>query len=320
MQKLLASAHVATELRTSAQQACGALLVTEDENPPVVLVDATSTEDLQQLRATVPHIAPVVFAAQPSQQQIIAAFRAGAFDFLDVDAENDASILAALERAAAKTRDRLGRRDRLSGMRGLIEDFLRVLVRSERRSFELEERLEATESGRVELGGEHDSDRPPRVLVVDDDGDVVDFLGDVLAREGLRVETARCGVDAIEIVATYTHRGEPIDLLLIDKNLPDVDGIKVIGRLRQIHPGLAAMIMTGFASAESAIDAADLGVVGYVLKPFDDLTSLVRRIREVATRATHDHRERRYLDRIKDRHSEFLLRYRQLIAQLDKLS
>ena len=79
------------------------------------------------------------------------------------------------------------------------------------------------------------------------------------------------------------------------------------------------MLMTGFASAESAIDAADLGVAGYVLKPFGDIDSLIERVRDVATARLNQQRERGYLLRIKKRHAEFLTRYRALAAQLDKL-
>jgi DNA-binding NtrC family response regulator len=316
---LLADAQVATEVKTSAEDACAALVMAEHEALPCLLVDATSSRDLEHLSTTVPHIAPVAFAANPTRDAILTAFRMGAFDFLDTETENDASILVALERSAAETRRRIARRAQLSGMRALVEDFLRTLVKTERRSLELEERLVAGEVGRGEVAPALDPDRVPCVLIVDDDEEVVELLVDLIGRNGLETIRALRGVDAIEAVAGAVEEGDPIDLVLIDKNLPDVDGVRLISRLRQIQPGTAAMVMTGFASTESAIDAADLGVVGYVLKPFDDVEALIGRVIEAANHAMQDRRERRYLDRFKERHSEFLLRYRQLAAQLDKL-
>ncbi|RMH43832.1 MAG: response regulator [Deltaproteobacteria bacterium] len=311
--ELLAPADIAVVRQPDAGEACAALVMDGDEATCVAVV-ATDLDAIRHVRDTLPDMPPVAVGRSPAAADVVAAFRAGAFDLIDVAADSQAAVLATFDRVLAEAHRRADRRRRLAAMRAIVEDFLRVLVKAERRSLDLEQRIAGGPEPDI------DPDRPPRVLVVDDDPDVVDMLVHVLATEGIDARSAGAGAPAIEQVAQARTAGEAVDLLLIDKNLPDIDGLRVIGRCRDIDPHLTAMIMTGFASTESAIDAADLGVAGYVLKPFDDIASLVRRVREVADRALAERRERRYLARIKERHSEFLLRYRQLAAQFDKLA
>lgn len=317
---LLADAEISVDVVASLEDASAAILLADDPPAIALLTDAKLSDDLTHLRGAVPHATPVAFYDGADADVVKRAFRGGAFDFIDLAIDSGAAVLAALERAVRESRARVDTRQRVSAMRAVVEDFLRVLVKAERRSIDLEEKLRQSEGGdEPPEVADPDADRPACVLVVDDDESVIDLLVDILSRDGLTVKSAMCGEDAIEIVGSAVNAGQPIDLIVVDKNLPDVDGIRVINRVRGIEPTLAAMVMTGFASTESAIDAADLGVVGYVLKPFDDVQSLVRRVREVADRAMHERRERRYLARIKQRHSEFLLRYRKLAAQFEKL-
>ncbi len=108
-------------------------------------------------------------------------------------------------------------------------------------------------------------------------------------------------------------------MALIDKNLPGIDGLETIRQLRHMNPSLPCMVMTGFSTKDSAIRAADLGVVGYVLKPFDDVRKLADRVQELASRFASERRERRFLARIKQRHAEFLDRYQKLSVEIERL-
>jgi DNA-binding NtrC family response regulator len=272
--------------------------------------------DLQTLRELVPHATPLAFAARPPARIVIDAQRAGAFDFVDMDSTED-DLGAALARSAGETSLRILRRERLAGLRELVEEFLRTLVKTERRTLDLEQRLTEL-AGPVE-GSEHDAVKLPSVLVVDDDEQVLDVLVVELARRGLRAEEASTGMEALAEVKKALAEQDPFDLVLIDKNLPDTDGVRLISRIRELSAIPSFMVMTGFASAESAIDAADLGVVGYIIKPFDDIEALCRRIEDVTEKSRVTRREQRYLDRIKRRHAQFLLRYRELAAELDEL-
>jgi AmiR/NasT family two-component response regulator len=78
-------------------------------------------------------------------------------------------------------------------------------------------------------------------------------------------------------------------------------------------------MMTGYSDEGSAMAAADLGVVGYVLKPFDDVRELALRVKDAAARFAAERRQRRHLARIKQRHKEFLERYRRIATELDRL-
>jgi DNA-binding NtrC family response regulator len=126
------------------------------------------------------------------------------------------------------------------------------------------------------------------------------------------------GEDAIMQAEKMASRGQAIDLALVDLRLPGIDGLETVRRLRDKKPGLAAFLMTGFSDVETATSAADLGVVGFVLKPFDDMPQLILRIREQASQAMQRTRDHHYLQRIKERHDKVLSRYRKLAAEIDR--
>src|SRR4051812_4024192 len=114
---------------------------------------------------------------------------------------------------------------------------------------------------------------PASVLVIDDEPVVLDLLRRVLADKGLVIRTARDGEEALALVAQ-----EEFGCVLADKNLPGIDGIEVVRRIRQSQPHCACILMTGYASTESAVEALRLGAVDYLEKPFDDLGGVADRI------------------------------------------
>jgi len=105
--------------------------------------------------------------------------------------------------------------------------------------------------------------RKGRILVIDDDRSARLLLERVLARAGhhvVLVDTAAGGLAAL-------GQGG-FDLLITDKNLPDVDGLELLRRAREANPGLQVILMTGFPTAETRSHAEELGVHSYVTKPF----------------------------------------------------
>ena len=276
--------------------------------------------DVERLQATLPRVAQLVVGEKPDGALVSTAFRSGAFDFIDTTGAPPDLLAAAIERAAGETSVRVQREASLTQLRSTVEEFLRILVRTERRTIDLEQQLRA-----ATLEADDDSSggllaiRPPRVLIVDDDDELAEYLEHELRDAGLDVSACGTGNDALDLAKQLSAAGKSIDLALVDKNLPDGSGLDIISALRNGGVGPPAMLMTGFASAESAIDAADLGVAGYLTKPFDDIDALIERVKHVAGARVTQQRERTYLWRIKQRHSEFLLRYRKLAAQLDKL-
>ncbi len=103
----------------------------------------------------------------------------------------------------------------------------------------------------------------PRVLIVDDEPSIRDVLSRTLSMAEYKVETvgdARGALDRLRLA--------DFDLLIADLRMPGMDGLALIREARRLQPALKVIIVTGYSSEESAIEAVNLGVVGYLIKPF----------------------------------------------------
>lgn len=103
----------------------------------------------------------------------------------------------------------------------------------------------------------------PRVLVVDDEASIRDLLAKTLALAEYDVDLAPDGRTALERLRII-----PYDLLITDLKMPGVDGLTVIREARRLKPDIPVIIITGFSTEASAIEAINLGVSGYLTKPF----------------------------------------------------
>ena len=115
----------------------------------------------------------------------------------------------------------------------------------------------------------------PRVLVVDDEASIRDLLLKTLALADYDVDLAPDGRAALERMRLCSY-----DLLITDLNMPGMDGLAVIREARRLHENLPVIIITGFSTEASVIEAANLGVSGYLTKPFK-----VLKVLSVAARA-----------------------------------
>jgi excisionase family DNA binding protein len=102
-----------------------------------------------------------------------------------------------------------------------------------------------------------------RVLVVDDEESIRDLLSKTLALAEYEVETASDATAALDRM-----RRTEYDLLVADLKMPGMDGLTLIKQARTIKADLPIIIITGFSSESSAIEAVNLGVTGYLTKPF----------------------------------------------------
>jgi DNA-binding NtrC family response regulator len=116
-----------------------------------------------------------------------------------------------------------------------------------------------------------------KVLIVDDQQSILDVLSIMLKREGYEVLTALSGEEAIEVV-----RNDSIDLAITDLKMVPVDGIGVLEEIKKIDSEVAVIVMTAYASIQTAIDAMKKGAFEYVIKPFkmDELRLLIQRALE----------------------------------------
>ena len=105
--------------------------------------------------------------------------------------------------------------------------------------------------------------RRPRILVVDDEASIRDLLSKTLALAEYEVETAADAAAALNRV-----RAVPYDLMIADLRMPGMDGLSLIRQTKRIRAELPVIIITGYSSEASAIEAVNLGVAGYLRKPF----------------------------------------------------
>ena len=116
--------------------------------------------------------------------------------------------------------------------------------------------------------------RSPRVLVVDDEPSMRQMLAIVLKREGYDVELAENGRMAVAAL----ERGS-FDLLISDIRMPDMSGVDVLRLAKRIDPGILGIMITAFATTETAVEAMRLGACDYLSKPFD-IDLLKMKVRE----------------------------------------
>lgn len=103
----------------------------------------------------------------------------------------------------------------------------------------------------------------PRVLVVDDERVIREILADYLTLEGFTVRTAEDGAAALVELSRH-----PYDVILSDLKMPKIGGIELLEQVAKTNPQTITVIMTGFGTVDSAIDAMKRGAFDYVLKPF----------------------------------------------------
>ncbi len=116
------------------------------------------------------------------------------------------------------------------------------------------------------------------VLVVDDELSMREMLSIVLRREGYDVVLADSGKAAVEIL-----RRRPVDLLISDIRMPDMDGVEVLRAAKQIDAAIICIMITAFKSTESAVEALRLGAHDYLDKPFD-IEQLKKKVRRALER------------------------------------
>jgi response regulator RpfG family c-di-GMP phosphodiesterase len=119
-----------------------------------------------------------------------------------------------------------------------------------------------------------ESEDRPRILIVDDEKFIRDILADFLGLEGYVVRTASDGVSAIEALSTSRY-----DLVISDLKMPRMGGIELLEAIPRVSPSTLTVIMTGFGTVETAIDAMKRGAYDYVLKPFkmEEVIHIVQR-------------------------------------------
>lgn len=150
---------------------------------------------------------------------------------------------------------------------------------------------------------------PPHILIMEDEEVVAKGLEMVLTEEGYNVDLAFTGEQALE-----TFSSDKYDLLVADLRLPDIDGMEVVKRVKEQQPETEVVIITGYSSVTSAVDAMKIGVFDYLTKPF--VETEIKEAVHGALQKIHEE-EARIKGRVSNEESK-LIEKRELISVLDR--
>ncbi|MBN1296969.1 response regulator [bacterium] len=118
------------------------------------------------------------------------------------------------------------------------------------------------------MGVQSNHGKREKILLVDDERSVVDSLKELLFLEGYEVDSADSGEEGILRLESAGNTSRFYDLVLTDLVMPPLDGMKVLEKAREIDPEIVVILMTGYATIESAVYAIRNGAYEYLLKPF----------------------------------------------------
>jgi DNA-binding NtrC family response regulator len=114
-----------------------------------------------------------------------------------------------------------------------------------------------------------------RILIVDDEEIVRESLSGWLEKDGYTLGTAADGMQALELI-----KAEPWSILLVDLKMPGMDGLQVLEEAKKLRPDVSAVIMTAYATVDTAVTAMKIGAYDYLVKPFDpeELSLMIEKI------------------------------------------
>lgn len=106
-----------------------------------------------------------------------------------------------------------------------------------------------------------------RILVIDDEQLIRDFIAETLRRQKYEVECAECGIEGVQ-----KFKQSPFDLVFTDMKMPDITGIEVLKQIKEIDVSVPVIVITAYGSIENAVEAMRVGAFNYLIKPFSPET------------------------------------------------
>jgi DNA-binding NtrC family response regulator len=128
---------------------------------------------------------------------------------------------------------------------------------------------------------------PPSVLLVDDEASFVETLSKRIAKRDLNVSTALSGAEALDKLKAGGGTSK-FDVVILDVKMPGMDGMETLMAIKQRHPTVEVIMLTGHATVESAIDGMKAGAFDYLMKPCDIELLLAKIDRAVFKKREHE--------------------------------
>ncbi len=158
-----------------------------------------------------------------------------------------------------------------------------------------------------------------RILVVDDEESMCQYLSILLQKEGYEVQTVNSGLAALKVV-----ENDPVDVVMTDIQMPKMDGIQLLKGIKALDPTTPVIIMTAYASEQSAIDAVNLGAFSYMQKHCknDEIKMIVRNAMALRKAKSENIKLKKELTRSKSRKSIIgqSARMRSVYKMVDKIA
>ncbi len=144
-----------------------------------------------------------------------------------------------------------------------------------------------------------DSAATRHLIIVDDEPVILQILSAVFEDSPWRVTTCESGTEAMQVMDA-----EGVDILLTDKNLPDINGLELLKAARAINELAEVIIITGYASLETALTALELDAFDYVLKPLNNVFDIRRKVQRAAEKQEIALENRRLIRELSDKNAE----------------
>ena len=257
---------------------------------------------LRQARREAPSMAAIVMTDRPSSSAAARALRLGADDFVIKHVDSVAHLRSSVRNALRRHSHQTETARLLVELAELNEHFLQAMQQLQVENMGLVDRYQTTDKVREGF----------RVLVVDDDATIVAVLESLLrSQPGVDVTGVTSVTDAREQV-----KGQSFDMVITDMHLEDGNGIDLMTTVQAHAPGTAVILMTGYATLESAIAAVRGGAIAYLQKPFTDLNVVLGHVLDVKERLERDRKQDAYQSAFRSRNADFLARYRLIKTKL----
>jgi DNA-binding NtrC family response regulator len=265
-------------------------------------------EAIRKLRSADSEIVVLAATNQGVPAHLGSVIAGGTADILDLKASHSEIVGRQIDDALKRHRWAVRERELLLRLRSVNDELLRSLVNLEEHNVALARLLQPEEVASASC----DPEATFRVLLIDDEPSIREVFALALEGRGLELFLAPTAEDGLRIFGEHTFQ-----IVIADKNLPGLSGLEVARRVKEINSETDVIMITAYASKESAIDALNCGICAFIEKPFESIDHVVAQIERVAAGHRERLRKRYLLSVIKSRNRTFLEQYRSVRAEIE---